>query len=532
MIINRMYKLRHLLLILTICFGLVVCSNEVFQRANATPPETTSEVASEVDEQPQPFTSMQMQGVEQVTIDVDVQAAAERLSKGVQFPTISNQDRTDFDAEAFEGYHKFLQEAYPNVHKTLKREVLGDPRPYSLLYTWEGKDPSLPPAVFMAHQDVVPIAEESRDQWLQEPFSGAIADGYIWGRGVLDDKNQIQALLEAAEMKIEEGFQPTRTIMFVFGHDEEVGGPEGAKHIVDVLEERGLKKIAFVMDESAPLIPGVFPGIEENSALIGIAQKGFLTLELAINGEGGHSSQPPLESNIGIIAEAITKLEDAKFPYKIHPAVRDQYRFMGPELDEEKQEIYAAVAFGDDDEMTELEQAFIDELASQQVTRAMLHTTIAVTIFNAGIKDNVLPPSAAAVVNFRSIPGDTPEVIIEHVKNAIDDDRITVTDISASTPATNVADPYGNGYKLLEKTIRQTWGNDLIVSPFFVIGGSDAKHFQARDFAPDVYTITGIQLESIAEFAGFHGVNERILVDEYGRSIGFFYQMFGNLEEL
>jgi len=478
----------------------------------------------------QNFSSMQMKGVKPVKIDVDVEAAAKRLSKAVQFRTISNQDRSDFDGKAFEGYHKYLVEAYPNVHKTLNRELLGKPRPYSLLYTWEGKNPSLPPVVFMAHQDVVPIAEESRDQWKVEPFSGAIKDGYIWGRGALDDKNQIHALLEAAEMKIKEGFQPTRTIMFVFGHDEEVGGPEGAKHVVDVLEKRGIKEIAFVMDESAPIVPGLFPGIKENSALIGIAQKGFLSLELSVNGEGGHSSQPPKQSNIGILAAAVTKLEMAQFPYKINKAVRYQYRFMGPELAKEKQPMYAAVAFGDDDKTTKLEQDFIDEMASQQITRAMLHTTIAVTMFNAGIKDNVLPPAATAVVNFRPAPGDSKEMIIEHVKKAIADDRIKIRDISASTPPTNIADPHGNGYKMLEKTIRQTWGNDLIVAPLFVIGGSDSKHFQAWPFAPNVYTITAIQLESVAEFAGFHGVNERILVKEYGRSIAFFYQLMSNLE--
>jgi carboxypeptidase PM20D1 len=478
------------------------------------------------------FSSMQMKGVEPVIIEVDLDPAVQRLSRAVQFQTISNQDRDDFDVEAFEGYHKFIEESYPNVHKTLKKEVLGDPRPYSLLYTWEGKDPSLDPVLFYAHQDVVPVPEDSRDQWKQDPFAGTVVDGYIWGRGVLDDKNQIHGILEAAEMKIKEGWQPSRTIYFVFGQDEEVGGPEGARHVADVLEKRGIKRFAFVMDESAPLIPDVFPGLSGNTALIGIAQKGFISLELAMHGVGGHSSQPPEESNIGILAEAITKLEDAQFPYTIHPAVRHQYRYMRPELDEAKRPMYEAVAFGKDGEMTDQEKAFIDEMAKNQVTRAMLHTTIAVTIFNAGIKDNVLPPSAVAVVNFRPMPGDTPEVIIEHVKNVIDDDRITITDISASTPATNVANPDGPGYKMLEKTIRQTWGNDLVVAPFFVIGGSDSKHFQARPFAPDVYTMTGIQLESMAEFAGFHGVNERILVDEYGRTIAFFYQLMNNLDSL
>ncbi|WP_428671672.1 M20 family peptidase [Roseibium sp.] len=480
----------------------------------------------------QDFSSMQMQGVEQIEISVDLDGAVERLSRAVQFPTISNQNRDDFDTKAFDDYHRFLVESYPNVHKTLKREILGDPRPYSLLYTWEGKNPDLPPALFYAHQDVVPVPEDSRDQWDQEPFSGIVADGYIWGRGVLDDKNQIHGILEAAEMKIREGWQPERTLYFVFGQDEEVGGPEGARYIADVLEQRGIKRFAFVLDESAPLIPGAFPGIPDNTALIGIAQKGYISLELAMNGVGGHSSQPPEESNIGILAKAITKLEDAQFPYRIHEAVRHQYRYMGPELDEAKQPMYAAVAFGKDGEMTDLEKKFIEEMASNQVTRAMLRTTIAVTMFNAGIKDNVLPPAATAVVNFRPMPGDTPEVIIEHVKEAIDDDRITITDISASTPATNVANPDSEGYKALEKTIRQIWGNELIVAPFFVIGGSDSKHFQARDFAPDVYTITGIQLESMKEFEGFHGVNERIRVDEYGKTIGFFYQLMDNLDQL
>ncbi|UES44533.1 M20 family peptidase [Roseibium aggregatum] len=488
--------------------------------------------ATALAEEPQDFSSKQMKGVEQISIDVDLDGAVERLSKAVQFPTISNQDRDDFDTKAFEDYHAFLVEAYPEVHKVLKREILGDPRPYSLLYTWEGKNPDLEPALFYAHQDVVPVPADSRDQWEQDPFSGAVADGYIWGRGVLDDKNQIHGILEAAEMKIKEGWRPERTIYFVFGQDEEVGGPEGARFIAETLEKRGIKRFAFVMDESAPLVPGLFPGLPDNTALIGIAQKGYVSLELAMHGVGGHSSQPPEESNIGILAKAITKLEAAQFPYRIHPALRHQYRYLGPELDEAYQPLYAAVAFGKDGEMTDLEKQFVEVMAGNQVTRAMMHTTIAVSMFNAGIKDNVLPPSATAVVNFRPMPGDTPEVIIQHVKDAIGDDRITIRDISASTPATAMADPEGPGYKALEKTIRQIWGNDLVVAPFFVIGGSDSKHFQARPFAPDVFTITGIQLENAKEFEGFHGVNERIRVDEYGKTIGFFYQMMDNLDDL
>ena len=481
--------------------------------------------------QAEDFPSMQMQGIELAPVEVDADAAAQRLAKGVTFKTISNQDRDDFDTDAFSGYHAYLAETYPNVTKTLKREVLGDPRPYSLLYTWEGSDPDAQPVLFYAHMDAVPVPEDSRDQWKQDPFGGVIADGYIWGRGALDDKNQVQGILEAAEMRIKEGWQPRRTMYFVFGQDEEVGGYEGARFIAETLEKRGIERFYYVMDESAPLTPGIFPGFPQNTALIGIAQKGYISLELAINGVGGHSSMPPEHSNIGILAEAITKLEDAQFPYRIHPAVREQYKYMGPELPEDQQPMFKAVAFGKDDELTDLERQFIDVMSKGEVTRAMLHTTIAVTMFNAGTKDNVLPPSATAVVNFRPMPGDTPEVIIQHVKDAIQDDRITVKDISASTPATAIANPDNEAYRTLEKTIRQTWGNDLIVAPFFVVGGSDSKHFQARPFAPDTYTITAIQLENMEEYKGFHGVNERILVEEYGKTIGFFYRIFENLNE-
>lgn len=481
---------------------------------------------------PENFTSMQMKGVDQISIKVDLDAAVKRLSKAVTFRTISNQDRNDFDTKAFSDYHKFLEQAYPNVHKKLKKEVIGDPRPFSLLYTWQGKDTTLEPALFYAHMDVVPVPEDSRAEWKQDPFSGAVSDGYIWGRGVLDDKNQIHAILEAAEMKIKEGWQPSRTLYFVFGQDEEVGGAEGAKKVADVLEASGIKRFVFVMDESSPITPGIFPGVKQNTALIGISQKGYISLELSVHSIGGHSSMPPEESNIGILAKAITKLEAAQFPYRLHPAVREQYRYLGPELDKQYQPLFAAVAFGKDGEMTDQEKQFIELMSKNEITRAMMHTTIAVTMFNAGIKDNVLPPSATVVVNFRPMPGDTPQVIIEHVKKAIQDDRITIRDISASTPATNIADVNGKGYKMLEKTIHQIWGNNLIVAPFFVVGGSDSKHFQARPFAPDTYTITALQLENTEEFKGFHGVNERIREDEFAKSIGFFYQIFNNLESL
>ncbi len=501
------------------------------------------------------FDSLQMKDVSVVEVPLDTDAAARRLSKAITFPTVSNQDRSDFDEKAFKDFHQYLADTYPLVHSTLKREVLGEPRKFSLLYTWSGKNPSLPPIVLMGHQDVVPVVPGTEGQWEHGPFSGDIADGYIWGRGSLDDKIMILAILEAIEMHLKNGFQPTRTIYLAFGQDEEVGGPEGVKQIVQVLKSRGVNEIALVLDEGLPLTTGLFPGINSPIALIGTAEKGYASLQLKVAGAGGHSAMPPKHSNIGILAQAISKLEDNPFPYRITQAVRDQFRFLGPELPEKTHGILADVAFGKEAEMaaaTEQEQApeyaenaavawqrqntsedqFIQYMLTGPQTTAMLHTTTAVTMVSGGVKDNVLPPVASAVVNFRILQGETVQSVIDRVKSIIDDDRVEVTDISASIDPSPVSDPYGKEYKLIEQSIRQTWGTpDLVVSPYLVIGGADAKWF-AASIAKNVFRFTAVHVESAADTARWHGVNERVLVSEYARSIGFFHNFIANAEAL
>ena len=280
------------------------------------------------------FPSLQMEGVSVVDVPVDVDAAASRLSRAIQFRTQSNQDRDDFDTMAFEDFHAFLRESFPAVHANLTLELLGDPRPYSLLFTWEGTDPSLPPAVLMGHQDVVPVVPGTEDQWEHDAYSGDIADGYVWGRGSLDDKAMVLGILEAVELRLAAGFRPTRTLYLAFGQDEEVMGGEGMRHIVEVLEQRGVSEIAFVLDEGVALTAGLFPGVSAPMALIGTAEKGYASLELKIDAVGGHSAMPPHQSNIGIIAQAITRLEANPFPYRISQAVRDQFRYLAPELPE------------------------------------------------------------------------------------------------------------------------------------------------------------------------------------------------------
>lgn len=507
-------------------------------------------------QEPDAFNSLQMTGVAVVDVPVDADAAAERLSAGIRFRTISNQDRQDFDEQAFRDWHAFLQETYPLTHQALTRETIGDPRSFSLLYTWPGTSPELAPVVLMGHQDVVPVVPGTEDQWEHDAFSGDIADGYIWGRGSLDDKIMIQAIFEAIEMQLGSGFRPRRTIYLVFGQDEEVGGAEGVQHVVAALRSRGVTEVALVLDEGLPLAPGLFPGLSSPTAPIGTAEKGYVSLELRVAGAGGHSAMPPQNSNIGILAQAITRLEDNPFPFRITPAVRDQYRFMGPELPAQYHPMLRDVVFGtaaDEQNTAEVpvaseftanatvgwqggntsEDEFIRLMSTNPMTRALLHTTTAVTMVDGGVKENVLPPFATAIVNFRILQGETVQTVIDRVQEVIDDDRVAVTDISASIDPSPVADPYGKEYKLIEQTIRQTWGTpDLVVMPYLVIGGADAKWFAASGLTDNVYRFTAVRVESAADAARWHGVNERVLVSEYAKSVAFFHQFLTNAQGL
>jgi carboxypeptidase PM20D1 len=150
-------------------------------------------------------------------VAVDPGPVAEHLSQAIRFRTVSREGGAPVEAEAFTGLERYLEATYPAVHRTLSRERVDG---HSLLFTWQGSDPKLPPALLMGHQDVVPVERES--DWTYPAFEGRIAEGQVWGRGALDDKASIVALLEAAERLAAEGFVPRRTLYLSLGHDEEI----------------------------------------------------------------------------------------------------------------------------------------------------------------------------------------------------------------------------------------------------------------------------------------------------------------------
>lgn len=347
--------------------------------------------------------------------------AAERLAAGIRIPTISHGDSTLRDPSSFAALRELLTASFPLSHSVLKGEVVGLD---GLLYTWAGSDPSLQPVVLLGHMDVVPVEGGTESAWKHPPFSGSIADGFVWGRGTMDDKSTVFGILEATELLLTSGFRPRRTIHLAFGADEEAGGVRSAAVIAKLLASRGVRPL-FVLDEGGMVVQGVLPGIESPVAVVGIAEKGYLTLELTAKGEGGHSSVPPPQTAAGILARAITRLEDNQMPAEVRGATANLFDAIGREMPFGMRMLFANRWLFD--------PVIEWKMGSVPRSNATIRTTTAVTMLQGSPKDNVLPSRAKAAVNFRILPGDDIASVTSHVKRVIDDD------ISATSPGTCIA---------------------------------------------------------------------------------------------
>jgi carboxypeptidase PM20D1 len=307
-------------------------------------------------------------------VAVDEAAAAQRLGAAVRLPTISSRDDAQLSADQFQALHALLAQQFPRVHAQLQREVVGG---LSLLYTWKGTDPQAKPMALLAHQDVVPIAPGTEGDWAVPPFSGAVKDGHIWGRGAWDDKGNLLSQLEAVEMLLAQGYQPPRTLYLAYGADEEVGGQRGAAQIAALLQSRGVQ-LDFVLDEGLLVLDGVMPGLAKPAALIGVAEKGYMSVVLRLSATPGHSSMPPPKgtSAIAMLSAALKRLEDEQLPGGIRGVAAEMFDTLAPEMGG-----FSRVALSNLWLFGPLVQKQLEGAAS---TNALLRTTTALTIVQRG----------------------------------------------------------------------------------------------------------------------------------------------------
>ena len=385
----------------------------------------------------------------------------------------------------------------------------------SVVYTWEGSYSPMAAVVLMGHVDVVPVPEPNLSDWEHAPFSGDTAGGYVWGRGAIDDKSTVIAVLEAVEGLLRTGHTPKRTIYLTFGHDEEVGGRYGARVIVDQLVARGVKP-ALVLDEGGFMGARMVPGLEQVAAIVGIAEKGYVSLRLTATAEGGHSSMPTNRTAVGALSRAVARLEANPFPASLDGPTRGMIEAMAP-----YQSFRERLVSGN---LWITAPILTRVLQSNEMGAALLHTTIAPTMLSAGIKDNVLPPEASAVVNFRIRPGETVTTVMARVTQVVADSGVRVERLdSVGVDPSQVSSVQDPAYTLIARAIGgMTPGTPVPVIPYLVMGGTDAKYWGPH--SNRVYRFLPIPLGD-GDRARVHGVNERVATRDFAASVGFFMRL-------
>ncbi len=435
--------------------------------------------------------------------EVSAAQAAERLSQSIRFETVTYQsgDPAPDAAGPWLDLHAWMEATYPRVHASLSLEKIAD---YSLLYKWQGSDAALAPIILMAHQDVVPVNDGTLSDWTGAPFAGEIIDGYVYGRGALDDKSSMVAILEAGEALLASGFAPQRTVYFMFGHDEEVSGA-GAEGMVDLLASRGVRADlvldeGFFVIEDSPITGGPM-------GFIGVAEKGYITLELTASAVGGHSSRPPRNSANVQLARAIVALDENQMKADFtKPPVSDLLAAAAPDMGFGQRMALANLwLFG----------PLVDKQMSDGVANAMIRTTTAPTMLEGSIKENVLPQRATAIVNFRIHPNDTPDDVIAHAKTVAGafDVEVALSEGGIGSAASPVSPSDGRAYSVLTAVASRA-GEGASVVPGLVIGATDARF--ASKISDHVYRFVP-SLVSLEDTAGFHGTNERMSVANMGR---------------
>jgi carboxypeptidase PM20D1 len=468
-------------------------------------------------------------------VAVDVDRAAEHLGGAVRHATVSHREASEASLRPFLELHAFLRATFPLAAARLRWEPVNTA---SLLITWEGTDARLGPLLLLAHLDVVPAVPDEEDEpdetrgrdlpkgaaggsepaWEDRAFSGSEDRGFVWGRGTLDDKAGVVGVLEAVEALLREGHAPRRTVLLAFGHDEEVGGEQGARQIAAELQRRKVEP-ECILDEGSTVVEGVVPGLSRPVAAVGIAEKGFLDVALEVEAEGGHSSMPPPHTAIGILARAIERLEDQPFPAHLDGVAWQTLEALGPEFP-----FGTRLALAN----TWLFGPLVErQLAASPPMNALLRTTAAVTLARGGVRDNVLPRSARAIVNVRVLPGDTSRDVLDHVGRAVDDPRVKVGFADAKVfEASPVSPTDSAAYAALVTSIRQTFPDALVV-PTLVIAGTDARHYQG--LAGRIYRFLPVRLGP-ADLERIHGRDERIGRKEYADVVRFYYRLMKNFD--
>jgi carboxypeptidase PM20D1 len=437
--------------------------------------------------------------------------SVENFSKAIRIKTVSHRNAAMCDSFAFSEFRDLLEKNYPLIHQHFEKTTINQ---FSYIYKWQGTDQSLLPYIFLAHQDVVPVEDESLDQWSVDPFGGEVKDDHVWGRGAVDDKVALIALMESAENLLAENFQPQRTIYLCFGHDEEVSGHAGAAAIAEWFQKRNILA-ELVLDEGMEVIEKNFAGLKKPIALIGVGEKGHASFELTVTKTGGHSSMPGKETAIDILTKALERLHNNPPPAKLIEPVKEFF-------DRVKHVMPAAHRMAINNSWL-FKKKMLKELSKNDGTNALIRTTTVTTMINSGMKDNVIPAVAKATINCRILQGEKIKDVEEHIRSTVNDVRVTLNCIGRCWEASKITSTNSPAFKKIESLIPRYFP-DAVVAPLIVIGATDSRYF--RSISNGV-----INFSPVVDSNGQHGIDEKMSISNFKRMIEFYSELMKDKNE-
>ncbi|SDT29702.1 M20/M25/M40 family metallo-hydrolase [Actinoplanes derwentensis] len=423
----------------------------------------------------------------------------------LRIPTVSSRDASEWDHAAFDAFHDALRRHFPLLH-ALELTRIGS---HGLLFRWPGSAAEKP-VVLMAHIDVVPVDGE----WRHPPFGAVVEDGVIWGRGTLDCKGSLTAICQAVEGLLADGFTPAQDVWLSFGCDEEVTG-EAARLAVEELQKRDVTPW-FVLDEGGAVAYDAFPGVPKPMAVIGVTEKGVTSLELRVDGSGGHASTPAPLGPTARLARAITRLDRTPMRASAPDATVELLRRAAPHAEPP---IRYALSVG------VRNRALLTRLllAAGPEAAAMVRTTFAVTTLSGSPALNVIASTATAGVNVRILVGDSVDGVIRHVRRVIKDPQVQIRVLSTTEPSPS--SPLDDAFALLA-TVTEEQFPEAVTSPYVMMAATDARHFtriceRVYRFTP--FEMTKTQRESI------HANDENITIAAYEKGVAWYGALIARL---
>ena len=443
---------------------------------------------------------------------VSKDSIVKKLQSAIKIKTISNSDYTKTDFNEFTKFIKMLEKQFPLTHKKMERTIIND---YSLVFKWEGKDQKIKPGMMMAHIDVVPIEKGTEKDWDVEPFSGEIKDNYMYGRGTMDIKLQLITLLEACENLLKEGFIPKRKMYFCFGHDEEVGGRQGAQKIVEYFKEKKIS-FEFVLDEGGLISTGSISSVKKDVAFIGIAEKGYCNLKINVKAKGGHASTPPKNTSLGLLSKVICKIEKNKFKLRLTKVSEKMIKSLAHHMSFSYRLIISNLWI--------FKPLFLRIFAKPGSTgEALLRTTIAPTMAQASMEPNVLPQSSSFVVNCRILQGDSGKSLIESIKKKCKGLDYSIEILRLDEPS-NISDYESEIFKTIAATINGLYDNVAII-PYLMVAGTDCYKFES--ICSNVIRFTPYYIKN-SDLKRIHSTNERISIANIINCVKFYKVLIKN----